>query len=657
MTNYQHGIHSSTTDNNTPTLASNASDTSMNSSNSDVQDDFLSACLNAKDLLRYAQLGKALSIHSDTDKLPCKFTEGGALFCYDSDEYSLISDCGIKPSGVLFYARAPTNTIDSVHVVLEAKIAPNANKIDEVLGQIGEYAQTVWKAQFTRKFVPVLLLHGRYLSLYISLRKFPDEIPLGPVFYTPDQSDEVEAGRIARALQNVCFLLLQPSDKFGHIVHVSKDKATYLSFGGTCKDATVAVAASNTPHTAKIDKTICQQVHVYRRVAYICDATFEGKRAVLKLSWTPVNRLPKGAVYDVLRLNGVEGILEVYSSGIICADFLGNHLEYIIIEHCSDSLSAYFDGKCGQKNQSMNVRSKELAKIVQDVSACLVQAYSAGMLHRDVSMGNITVRGDKVFVIDWGYARFLDRNISDDVRLHINNIWGIDVNSHAPTEKEHDPINYTMCFMSIRMLAAAATQSLWDDIESLFYVVLGCLFAGFKGGFNPSEVPGFEHSSNKKSALAKASGVGLNSYASVFGAEYAHKEFLDVADKLRTILFYRDGKCIAHELWDNDEDLRDGEDRSEYYKVLLGDEKYDHILDWRENRQDRAKQKVEEEKLETKAEAEAAEAEAAAANENTTELTVTQAASEERDGVIIEANITKRKEKTAVPFPITTAAA
>ncbi|KAJ2653998.1 hypothetical protein IWW48_006353, partial [Coemansia sp. RSA 1200] len=736
MANNQHDIRSPTTadtkaDNNSPTLASSATGTPMNKSNSVIQscglnigdptpsrnstqyDDFERARKNAKALMRYGQLGEALragcgkgpgnissfegltealglkaqhekftsqtteffekwadkapavykgqvltghernyrtklteaalfdafqnylqSIQSDMEKLPHEFTEGRAMYSYRNHESSPICEGGIKPDGALFYTRSPKKAIDSVHIVFEAKVSPNADNVNEVLGQIGVYAETVWKAQFTRKFVPVFLLHGPNLTLYIFSRSFPAVIPLGSIFRTSDKTNKVDIGRLVRTLQNVCFLLLQPSDKFGHIVDVSKVTAAYLSFGGTHKNATVAVATSETPRVVKINKTICQQVYVYRRVAYICDAKFEGKRAVLKLSWTPVSRLPEGAVYDVLRLNGVEGIPEVYSSGIICADFLGNRLEYIIMEHCGDSLTTYFEGKHEKDTWLPKENSKKLAKIVQDVSVCLVQANSAGVLHRDVSMGNITVRGDKVFVIDWGYARFIDRNITDDVRSHINDTWGIDVNSHALTEKEQDPMTGTTCFMSIRVLVAAATRSLWDDIESLFYVVLGCLFTSYNGEFNSSKAPGFEHSSNKKSALAKAGGIGASDYAWIFGAEDAPEEFLDVANKLRTILFYRDGRCIVHNLLDKTKDIRDGKGWLEYYKVLLGDEKKRYILDWGETHCDRAEKNVEKAKLEAKAkaEAEAAEAEAAAANVNTAELTATQAACEEQDG-------------------------
>ncbi|KAJ2667282.1 hypothetical protein GGH99_006670, partial [Coemansia sp. RSA 1285] len=577
------------------------------------------------------------SILSDMEKLPHEFTEERAVYSYRNHESSPISDVEIKPDGVLFYTHSPKKGIDSVHIIFEAKVSPNADKVDEVLGQIGMYAETVWKAQFTRKFVPVFLLHGPNLTLYIFSRSYPAVIPLGSIFRNPAMKNSVDVDEHVRTLQNVCFLLMQPSEKFGQIVDVSKEKATYLSFGGTHRNATVALAMSNTPRVVKINNTICQQTDVYRRVGYICDIKFEDKKAVLKLSWTPVSRLPEGAVYDVLRLNGVEGIPEIYSSGIICADFLGNRLEYIIMEHCGDSLTTYFEGKHKKDAWLPVENSRDLTNIVRDVSACLIQANSAGVMHRDISMGNITVRGDKVFVIDWGYARFIDRSISDDVRSHINDTWGIDVNSHSPIEKEQDPMTGTTCFMSIRVLAAATTRSLWDDIESLFYVVLGCLFAGFKGGFNSGEAPGFEHSSNKKSALAKASGVSLNSYASVFGADNVPQEFLDLANKLRTILFYRYGRCIANDLLDKNEDLRDGKDWLECYKVLLGDEKNRYVLDWGETHEDRAKQNVAKAKLEAKAEAaaaaeaEAAEAEAAAASENTAESTIAQAACEERD--------------------------
>ncbi|KAJ2641749.1 hypothetical protein GGH99_008863, partial [Coemansia sp. RSA 1285] len=113
------------------------------------------------------------SIQSDMEKLPREFTEGRAVCSFGNHETSAISDVEIKPDGALFYARAPTNTIDSVHIIFEAKLSPNANNVDEVLGQIGVYAETVWKAQFTRKFVPVFLLHGPNLTLYIFSRGYP----------------------------------------------------------------------------------------------------------------------------------------------------------------------------------------------------------------------------------------------------------------------------------------------------------------------------------------------------------------------------------------------------------------------------------------------------------------------------------------------------
>lgn len=49
-------------------------------------------------------------------------------------------------------------------------------------------------------------------------------------------------------------------------------------------------------------------------------------------------------------------------------------------------------------------------QMIQDVSAALVRAHSEGVIHRDLSPGNIMRRPDGSFVVmDFGYARFLSR--------------------------------------------------------------------------------------------------------------------------------------------------------------------------------------------------------------------------------------------------------
>ncbi|KAJ1821765.1 hypothetical protein LPJ75_000633 [Coemansia sp. RSA 2598] len=50
-----------------------------------------------------------------------------------------------------------------------------------------------------------------------------------------------------------------------------------------------------------------------------------------------------------------------------------------------------------------------LRQIIDEVTACLVDASVAGILHRDISDSNTTVKADagrvSARIIDWGYAK------------------------------------------------------------------------------------------------------------------------------------------------------------------------------------------------------------------------------------------------------------
>ncbi|KAJ2467266.1 hypothetical protein EV174_006428, partial [Coemansia sp. RSA 2320] len=63
------------------------------------------------------------------------------------------------------------------------------------------------------------------------------------------------------------------------------------------------------------------------------------------LSWTPMDRMPEGAVYDLLLKAGIEGIPRVYDSGLLKQDFFGLRLEYLILEHCGSSIAEHLTPK------------------------------------------------------------------------------------------------------------------------------------------------------------------------------------------------------------------------------------------------------------------------------------------------------------------------
>ncbi|KAJ1986606.1 hypothetical protein GGI04_006182, partial [Coemansia thaxteri] len=75
-----------------------------------------------------------------------------------------------KADVVFYYPYTPLN-MTSVHLVLEAKCDQIAGEIGErTLKQLADYQNSVWRAQPTRTFVPVFLLHGAALEVVVFTR-------------------------------------------------------------------------------------------------------------------------------------------------------------------------------------------------------------------------------------------------------------------------------------------------------------------------------------------------------------------------------------------------------------------------------------------------------------------------------------------------------
>ncbi|KAJ1725944.1 hypothetical protein LPJ61_005529, partial [Coemansia biformis] len=205
---------------------------------------------------------------------------------------------------------------------------------------------------------------------------------------------------------------------------------------------------------------------------------YNGTRAILKLMWTPNNRLPEPAVYDVLIQAGVQHIPEVYDSGTVIEDSFGYQIDYLLIEDAGVLLAEYIGslnslGTAGKCNAA--------AEITQKVLDCLVQARQAGVLHHDISTGNIAVCNGKLVVIDWGYAKLVE----DDGRGNsctgssvddLARKWRFDKEIVMKNEDKHDPITGTPRYMSILILVGAHQCSITDDAESALYILLEAAF-------------------------------------------------------------------------------------------------------------------------------------------------------------------------------------
>ncbi|KAJ2878053.1 hypothetical protein FB639_003526, partial [Coemansia asiatica] len=236
------------------------------------------------------------------------------------------------------------------------------------------------------------------------------------------------------------------------------------------------IARGDSHSIVEIKERIDRDIRVIGRLCHVYRVTYGDKRAILKLSWAKPDKFPEGAVYETLEQSAMKGIPAVYSSGILCKESSGYRLEYLLLEDCGETLWDIIKKLAGKK-----VRHELVYRIIPDVIKqvlChLLQAYSAGVMHRVISSGNISIKGDDVFIIDWGCSKLLtgDSRDKDNRCEQLAKRWGFELKGVVDKENARDPFTGTHEYISIRVLSAAAERNIFDDIESLFYVILHLL--------------------------------------------------------------------------------------------------------------------------------------------------------------------------------------
>ncbi|KAJ2740637.1 hypothetical protein GGI20_005703 [Coemansia sp. BCRC 34301] len=186
---------------------------------------------------------------------------------------------------------------------------------------------------------------------------------------------------------------------------------------------------------------------------------------------TPTNRLPEGTVYEALVKGGVSSMPQIFASGILIRDLFGYRLEFLVMEHCSTLMVEYIQSKLGGYTRSPQVTA-EATLYVEQVMQTLTEALGIGVLHRDTSAGNIAIKGGKAYAIDWGYSKFLRQSGDDEFAEAVATRWDFDWVKVLKTENTKDPFTGTPLYMSFRLLLGAKKRSIYDDFESLLYVML-----------------------------------------------------------------------------------------------------------------------------------------------------------------------------------------
>ncbi|KAJ2488106.1 hypothetical protein IWW37_004994 [Coemansia sp. RSA 2050] len=499
--------------------------------------------------------------HNECSRKAARHNQLVPELVYEVAEYQakeIPGSSGHKMDVVFFYAHQSMN-INNVHIIVEAKLAGVGDPMDEkTFAQIADYQYCLWKKQRTRAFVPVFLVHGSQLDLVVFTRDRWYRTGLGPICHERQAVCTQDIKKVRLTMARLYYLITLPPESFGHICDVSQEQQ-HLRFAKIAgEDSIVAAVTSSCEHSAdSVDITgyVERFVHPRGRLAHVFKTTFRMQKVILKLSWTPVDRTPEGAIYEVLESAGVEGIPRLFGRGLLKEDVFGFRLEYLILEDCGkqigDSIASGNQGKLG---------CGELYNAVKDVVGqtlrCLAQArVKANILHRDISMGNIMVSRDgAVKIIDWGYAKVIDDASFDasdeatrDRRVLLDTIakrWRYDSAKVLQNEDDHDPLTGTPLYMSIPVLAGAKKRGLADDIESLFYVILHALTK--LQTTRDSAVCGFDYHDNKTQVMVRAGCLALEKhFLHFFGVSSCSDDLRRLLCDLRKFLFVNSDGCIA----------------------------------------------------------------------------------------------------------------
>ncbi|KAJ1671966.1 hypothetical protein GGF38_000402, partial [Coemansia sp. RSA 25] len=478
-----------------------------------------------------------LQLPTGTDVL-CKFKD-----CQNA----ALNSSPLKPD-IAFY-RGPSMIRDfkDIHFVLEAKRhMTESEAYSSYLGQLADYALELKTLQPMRQFVPILFLYGCHLDLVVFTHGGHYRADIGHVLFKDDNECELHFGEVSMSLRHLWFLLTLPADEFGHLVQDFRPfKRAHLN--STTQPASFTPmympGMSNLTDIRRIER----RVHMTGRCTYLFNVKYQNVDAVLKLSWIRTNRLPEGAVYKVLEAEHVPNIPEVFDSGILVESFCGYRLEYLVVQHCGVSIVDYIQS-IRKEFMPDPVIAAKVEECVARVVHTLTAALRARVLHRDISAGNITVKGGRVFVIDWGCAKFMVPP-SVELAAKISERWRFDCTDVIPVEQAKDPFTGTALYMSIQMLLRVRQRSIFNDIESLFYVILDALSTRSRER-GSEDAPGFVMLSELSAAYMRLGCLFSDSvYLMNFGVEES-KPFVPKAmlDAMYKFLFYEGNSFIGNKL-------------------------------------------------------------------------------------------------------------
>ncbi|KAJ1851226.1 hypothetical protein LPJ76_006187, partial [Coemansia sp. RSA 638] len=402
------------------------------------------------------------------------------LYDYLSNSYDHISGQEHYITHAVRYMKHITRHMSCVHIPIVVRPATIDDEIpDSVFGEMADYAHALWSCQSTRLFVPVLLIHGVELSLVVFTRDEWRRVDFGSLAYTDNQPNANAFDLLSDTICTLLYFLSLPPQKFGHFCDVSRRIWGNYEFvhrrdladhdqDPVLVDVNINDDSTNSSINIYSSNQIERSVNLCGRFAHVFRVEKNDRDFILKLAWTPLKQLPEPAVYDALKAANIPNIPSIIDSGIIIENSFGYRVEYLLIEDCGISLTKYL---LTQSHWDMKWMSDNAARPMSQIVECIYSAWNAGILHRDISAGNILVKGGQVRIIDWGSATLLENSSVDIDAIETKWRFKKETDMYKYSKYKHESVG-TSLYKSIPVLIGATQRSIVDDIESALYVVL-----------------------------------------------------------------------------------------------------------------------------------------------------------------------------------------
>ncbi|KAJ2812651.1 hypothetical protein H4S07_001251, partial [Coemansia furcata] len=373
---------------------------------------------------------------------------------------------------------------------------------------------------------------------------------IGPVLLTDHCDRAAILDDVAISFRRLWFLLTLPAHRFGFLFD-SQTIPRRLQIDASTIPATLKQACDLDSTTVFVGTPIVRPVLITGRCTYLFNAKYSGEEAVLKLTWTCTDRLPEGAVYRVLEAHGVSNIPKIYMSGVVVKDFDDYRLEFLVMEHCGSPIVEHIQGMV--KSTALVSYVDELVKsIISNVSTTLTEALAANILHRDISSGNIAIKDDTAYVIDWGCAKSLSPPTDLNLRTEIAKHWSFNWDKALVTKQDKTPLMVTPLYVSTRLLLEAKTRGVYDDLESLLYVILDALSNRPRTGEQDGQPIGFRfYDSSNMAAARLAFTHSVTQLLKNFGVYLPVESTLrGILDAMRRFLFLDNGNHLCDRILD-----------------------------------------------------------------------------------------------------------